>query len=99
MFWGEWESFYISNTLGITMFTTKVTKKGQITIPVEFRNEFQLGVGSVIELKKVDNGILIERPLKDVMSLKGKWADIPEKIFTDMRRHWGKWNEKSIARY
>ena len=33
------------------MLTTKVTKKGQITIPIEYRKEFKLDIGAVVEIK------------------------------------------------
>ena len=81
------------------MLTTKVTKKGQITIPIEYRKEFKLDIGTVIEIKKSDNGLLIKRPKEDIMDLKGAWKDVPEKVFKDMKKSWGKWNEKPIARF
>ena len=79
------------------MLTTKVTKKGQITIPIEYRKEFKLHVGSVVELKKSEAGIIIKKPKMDIMDLKGAWKDIPEKIFKDTKKEWGSWNDKSFA--
>ena len=79
------------------MLTTKVTKKGQITIPIEYRKEFKLDIGAVVEIKKSEFGILIKKPKKDIMELKGAWKDIPEKVFKDMRKSWSAWNDKSFA--
>ena len=79
------------------MLTTKVTKKGQITIPIEYRKEFNLVIGAVVEIKKSEFGILIKKPKKDIMELKGAWKDIPEKVFKDMRKSWSAWNDKSFA--
>lgn len=81
------------------MLTTKITKKGQITIPLEYRKELNLDIGTVVEIKKSDSRILIEKPAVDIMELRGAWKDMPEKIFKDMKERWGRWNEKGIARY
>ena len=79
------------------MLTTKVTKKGQITIPLEYRKEFDLYIGTVVKIKKSKEGLLIEKPKKDIMDLKGAWKDIPEKIFDEMRKSWSSWNDKGFA--
>ncbi len=79
------------------MLTTKVTKKGQITIPLEYRKEFKLDIGTVVQIKKSRDGLIIEKPKKDIMSLKGAWKDIPEKVFKDMGKSWSSWNDKSFA--
>jgi len=79
------------------MLTTKVTKKGQITIPLEYRKEFSLDIGAIVELKKSESGILIKKPRKDIMELKGAWKDIPEKVFKGIRKNWSTWNGKSFA--
>ena len=79
------------------MLTTKVTKKGQITIPLEYRREFNLDIGTVVKIKKSKDGLLIEKPKRDIMDLKGAWKDIPEKVFKDMRKSWSSWNDKSFT--
>lgn len=79
------------------MLTTKVTKKGQITIPLEYRKELKLDIGTVVKIKKSKDGLIIEKPGKDIMSLKGAWKDIPEKVFKDMRKSWSSWNDKGFA--
>ena len=81
------------------METSKITKKGQITIPLEFRKEFDLHTGEVLQIKKTDSGLLIEKPMKNIMELKGSWKDVNENVFKEMKKKWGKWNEKGIARY
>ena len=83
------------------MLTTKVTKKGQITIPVEYRKQLDIGIGTIVMIKRDDNKLLIEKPMAkgEIMKLKGAWKDVSEKVFKDMEKMWGRWNEKSIARY
>lgn len=78
---------------------TKVTKKGQITIPLEYREEFDLNVGTVVEIKKVNNKLMIEKPMKDIMELKGAWKDVPDKVFEDMKKAWSRWNGKNNDRF
>lgn len=73
------------------MFRTKLTKKGQITIPAEYRTEMNLRTGVVVEIKRIDSRILIQRPRGDIMDLKCKWSNIPSKIFEDMKKAWGRW--------
>jgi len=77
----------------------KITKKGQITIPLQYRREFELDIGSIVTIKNFGRKLVIEKPMKDIMELKGKWRDVDEKIFRDMRKHWGSWNEKGVVRY
>ena len=81
------------------MNISKITKKGQITIPLQYRREFQLDIGSIVTLKNVEGKLIIEKPVKDIMDLKGKWKDVDEKVFSNMRKHWGSWNEKGVVRY
>ena len=79
------------------MLTTKVTKKGQITIPLEYRKEFNLDIGTVVKIKKSKDGLLIVKPGRDIMDLKGAWKDVPKKVFKDMRKSWSSWNDKSFT--
>lgn len=44
------------------MSKTKVKQKGQVTIPVEFREKFGLREGVILEVKEHSEGILL-RPL------------------------------------
>ena len=81
------------------MNISKITKKGQITIPLQYRREFQLDIGSIVTLKNVEGKLIIEKPMKDLMDLKGKWRDVDENVFSNMRKHWGSWNEKGVVRY
>ncbi len=81
------------------VLTTKVTKKGQITIPLEFRKELDLGVGSVVKIRKSNHTLIVEKPKMNLMKLKGTWKDMSGEVFEKMKRSWSRWNEKSPARY
>lgn len=48
-----------------------ITSKGQITIPIDIRNEFNLSAGSEIEFLTQDNHILVLPRNKSITSLKG----------------------------
>jgi AbrB family looped-hinge helix DNA binding protein len=54
------------------MITATLTSKGQITIPKEIRDKFNLKAGQRIEFRVTNDGQIILRPRTwDVMSLKG----------------------------
>jgi AbrB family looped-hinge helix DNA binding protein len=42
------------------MATTKVTRKGQITIPIEIRKELDIREGDHLLVRKVDDKIILE---------------------------------------
>ena len=42
------------------MLSTKITRKGQITIPVEIRNELDLREGDVLVVERTESGILLK---------------------------------------
>jgi AbrB family looped-hinge helix DNA binding protein len=48
-----------------------ITKKGQITIPSKFRNEYNLKAGKKVNFIKTPEGILIKPVVEDVRSLRG----------------------------
>ena len=48
-----------------------ITKKGQITIPSKFRQEYNLTAGKKVNFIKTDEGILIKPIVEDVRSLRG----------------------------
>lgn len=41
--------------------TTKVTRKGQITIPVAIRDALDMHEGDIIVVKQVDNEVVLQR--------------------------------------
>ena len=60
------------------MASSKLTRKGQATIPVEVRRHLSLGPGDAIEFVLLDNGTVVVRPAYiDVMDLEG--ALVPRK--------------------
>jgi AbrB family looped-hinge helix DNA binding protein len=50
---------------------SKVTKKGQVTIPSHFRKEHGFGEGVVVAFKKTKGGLMIE-PVRDMTESAGK---------------------------
>jgi AbrB family looped-hinge helix DNA binding protein len=49
---------------------SKVTRKGQITIPAEFRRRYKIAEGSYVELRDDESRILVE-PIPDLLDLAG----------------------------
>lgn len=67
------------------MSYSKITKKGQMTIPVEFRRKYNLKEGVVIAFEETDNGLLI-KPIPDITDSAGalsRYAD-PRELIKDI---------------
>lgn len=56
------------------MSYSKVTKKGQITIPSHFRKRHGFGEGVIVVFKKVKDGLIIE-PVHDITESAGKLSE------------------------
>lgn len=56
------------------MFRSRVTQKGQTTIPVAFRRKYRLRAGSTVVFRETGEGILIE-PLPDISDSGGSLAE------------------------
>ena len=69
------------------MYKTKMTKKGQITIPAEYRKKLGLNTGSVVAVELEDDKLTLEKP-KDLLDLCGAWKDMPEERIKEMRARW-----------
>jgi antitoxin PrlF len=82
------------------MPTAALTSKGQITIPIEVREELGLKAGDRIEFVKNDEGKYFIQPKKgSIMNLRGmfKWAGKPvsieemnEAIATHVQEDWAR---------
>jgi len=67
------------------MSYSKITKKGQITIPVEYRKKYNLREGVVIAFEEEQKGLII-RPIPDIADSAGalsKYAD-PRELLADL---------------
>lgn len=67
------------------MSYSKVTKKGQITIPVKYRRKSNLREGVIVEFEETEEGLVI-RPVPDIADSSGalaKHAD-PEELLADL---------------
>lgn len=71
---------------------SKVTRKGQITIPAEFRRRYKIAEGSYVELRDDDSRILVQ-PVPDLLDLAG--ADSgkydPQRLKKELDRSRQKW--------
>lgn len=47
------------------MYKSKVTSKGQFTIPIELRNKMGIKTGSYIEIKETADGYIIQKPVEE----------------------------------
>lgn len=59
---------------------SKITKKGQMTIPVEYRRKYDLMEGTIVAFEETEKGLVI-RPLPDIADSAGalsKYADVNE---------------------
>ncbi len=64
------------------MSYSKITKKGQTTIPVEYRRKYNLREGSLVVFEETEGGLII-RPVPDIADSAGvlsKFADPKELI-------------------
>lgn len=78
------------------MYKTKITKKGQITLPNEYRERLDLSTGSVVVVELRKNQILVQKPKSDLAELFGSWSDITDKQTKQIKNIWRGWNEKNI---
>ena len=70
------------------MYQTKMTKKGQITIPAEYRKKLGLSTSSVVALDLKEDRIILERPKDELEALCGAWKDMPLERIKKMRARW-----------
>ena len=80
------------------MYKTKITKKGQITLPNEYREKLDFGTGSVVVVDLKKDYLRIQKPKSDLEELFGAWSDITDKQVKQIKNIWRGWNEKSIRR-
>jgi AbrB family looped-hinge helix DNA binding protein len=69
------------------MSYSKITKKGQITVPVKYRRKYNLTEGVVVEFEGAE-GELIIRPVPDISDSAGslsKYAD-PKELLADLMK-------------
>jgi AbrB family looped-hinge helix DNA binding protein len=67
------------------MYYSKITKKGQMTIPIEYRRKYNLREGAIVAFEETEKGLVI-RPLPDIADSAGvlsKYADVNE-LLTDL---------------
>lgn len=55
------------------LYTSRVTQKGQTTIPAPFRKKYRLREGSTVAFRETSDGILIE-PVPDIADSGGSMA-------------------------
>jgi len=60
------------------MGTTKITRKGQVTIPVEIRQKLSLKESDVLRVSEKDNMIIMEK-MTPFLELKGS-VKVPDEI-------------------
>jgi len=80
------------------MYKTKVTKKGQITLPNEYREKLEISTGSVVAVELKKDCILIQKPQSDLEELFGSWSDLKDDDLKKIRSIWRDWHEKNIRR-
>ncbi len=73
------------------MYRTKITSKGQVTIPIDIRRKMGLRVGDSIEIKETREGYLIKKIIKEspfdqyVGFLEDKEGKDPDEILQELR--------------
>lgn len=59
------------------MYYSKVTKKGQMTVPVKFRAKYSLKEGATVTFKETDEGLLLT-PAPDIADSAGALSSYAE---------------------
>jgi AbrB family looped-hinge helix DNA binding protein len=80
------------------MYKTKLTQKGQITIPSLYREKLHLSRGSVLIVEMIKSKIMIEKPKENIDRLFGAWKDLSDKDLEEIKSIWAGWNEKDIGK-
>lgn len=78
------------------MYATKITRKGQITLPKVLREKLNLKVGTVVEVGLARKSILVRKPSPDMEELFGAWSDVTDEDIREIRKIWRGWNAKGI---
>lgn len=73
------------------MLTTKLTQKGQITIPQVYREKLDLNTGSIVMIEMENNKILVEKPKVALSELKGSCKWFTKDIEEEIKNLWGTW--------
>ena len=81
------------------MYKTKITKKGQIILPSDYREKLDLDTGSVVVVEIHKDQILVHKPKSDLRELFGAWSEISDKDVKCIKTIWRSWNEKNIHRF
>jgi len=53
---------------------SRVTKKGQITVPADLRKQFHIEAGNSVQFEKTEHGIMI-KPIKDILDSAGDLSE------------------------
>lgn len=77
------------------MLKVKVTRKFQITIPLEIRKKMDVKIGDELIVKEEDGKIILTKP-PSLKELAGAWEHIEstEDFMDDVRRMWKTWKLK-----
>lgn len=73
------------------MAKTKVTTKGQITIPQEFREKLGISRGTLVNIKMEKEKIVVEKPKGSLMELGGSMPWFSKELEEDINRLWKRW--------
>lgn len=63
------------------MYTSKVTEKGMITLPIDLRRKFKIAKGNQVEIVETDDGILVI-PIPTLPELYGSDPSMREVVAT-----------------
>lgn len=69
------------------MLRSKVTKKGQMTLPIKYRKRYKLSEGATVVFEETDEGLLL-KPMPDIADSAGTlsgYADVGEVLSGLMR--------------
>jgi AbrB family looped-hinge helix DNA binding protein len=58
------------NNVATTQMRSRITKKGQVTLPSPLRKKYHIEAGKSIEFKESDRGILL-KPVQDIVDSAG----------------------------
>jgi AbrB family looped-hinge helix DNA binding protein len=76
----------------MTMFTSKISKKGQIVIPKEIREKLKIAPGETLIISQVDDRIFIDKesnqPLPKMVDILKLGKPFPPNLVQSLREEW-----------
>ena len=81
------------------MWQTKMTRKGQVTIPKEIREELGVKPGDTLLITREKDRIVMGERKGRLMELAGLWKEMTEEQRREIKYVWKGWHERILHRH